>query len=183
MRLTLRPKADGGRLDDDAVLRAAYDDHAGELLGFAHRSLRDAGLAEEAVQETFLRAWRAADRFDPQLGSLRTWLYAICRNVIIDLSRSRSRRPQVGLAGEEVPEPVTEAELDRLLVSFQVEEALRRLTEPHRTALVEVYLRGRPAREVGAALGVPEATVRTRVFYGLKALRVVLDEMGWVDDE
>ncbi len=183
MRLTLRSVPMAGRLDDDAVLRAAYDEHAAELLGFAGRSLGDGGLAEEAVQETFVRAWRAAGRFDPQLGSLRTWLYAICRNVVIDVSRARSRRPLVGLPDVQTEDPVAAATLDRLLVSFQVEEALRRLTEPHRVALVEVYLRGRPAREVGLALGVPEATVRTRVFYGLKALRVVLDEMGWVDDE
>jgi RNA polymerase sigma-70 factor (ECF subfamily) len=183
VRLTLRTTATGGRLDDDAVLRAAYQEHAAELLGFAARSLHDEGLAEEAVQETFVRAWRAAGSFDSGLGSLRTWLYAICRNVVIDLSRARSRRPRVGLPAEQADEPVTEAALERLLVSFQVEEALRRLTEPHRTALVEVYLRGRPAREVGAALGIPEATVRTRVFYGLKALRLVLDEMGWVDEQ
>ena len=62
---------------------------------FALRSLNDRGLAEEAVQETFVRAWQAADRFDDNLGSLRTWLFAIIRNVVIDLSRARAVRPML----------------------------------------------------------------------------------------
>ena len=69
-----------GALRRERDVREAYAAHAGELYGFALRSLGDSGLAEEAVQETFVRAWRAGDRFDPQIGSLRTWLFAILRN-------------------------------------------------------------------------------------------------------
>ena len=66
-----------GALTREQDVREAYSAHGPELYGFAVRSLGDAGLAEEAVQETFLRAWRAGERFDPQIGSLRTWLFAI----------------------------------------------------------------------------------------------------------
>ncbi|GAC1534669.1 MAG: hypothetical protein NVS3B12_15750 [Acidimicrobiales bacterium] len=62
------------------AIGAAYAAHGAELYGFACWALDDAGQGEEAVQETFFRAWRAADRFDPQLGSVRTWLFAICRH-------------------------------------------------------------------------------------------------------
>src|ERR1700739_1831657 len=79
-------------------VREAYAAHSGELYRFAVRSLGDRGLAEEAVQETFVRAWRAADRFDDELGSLRTWLFAIVRNVVIDLSRARAVRPGLSSA-------------------------------------------------------------------------------------
>src|SRR5206468_13055540 len=82
---------------DDGV-RAVYAAHGPELYRFAVRSLGDRGLAEEAVQETFVRAWRAADRFDDELGSLRTSLFAIVRNVVIDLSRSRAVRPGLTVA-------------------------------------------------------------------------------------
>jgi DNA-directed RNA polymerase specialized sigma24 family protein len=64
---------------DEEGLRAAFVAHSGELYGYARRSLSDAGAAEEVVQETFIRAWRARERFDPELGSLRTWLFAIER--------------------------------------------------------------------------------------------------------
>ena len=75
-------------------MRAAYDAFGGELYRMAYRALNDGGLAEEAVQETFLRAWRAAERYDPKRGSLRTWMFGIARNVTIDLARARSARPR-----------------------------------------------------------------------------------------
>lgn len=77
-------------LATDEGFRAVYAAHGRELYRFAMRSLGDRGRAEEAVQDTFVRAWRAADRFDRELGSLRTWLFAIVRNAVIDLSRARA---------------------------------------------------------------------------------------------
>src|ERR687888_1824874 len=99
-------------------VREAYAAHSGELYGFAVRSLGDRGLAEEAVQETFLRAWRAGDRFDPELGSLRTWLFAILRNVVIDMGRARAARPAIGA---EVQERGHEP-FEDMLLNWQVEE-------------------------------------------------------------
>ena len=166
-----------GALTDERDVREAYSAHASELYGFAVRSLGDSGLAEEAVQETFLRAWRAGERFDPQIGSLRTWLFAILRNVVIDLGRARAARPAVADEGIEVAvEPFDEA-----LLAWQIEEAMRQIGEQHRRVLVETYYRGRPYAEVADELGVPEGTVKSRVYYGLRALRVVLEEMGYED--
>jgi RNA polymerase sigma-70 factor, ECF subfamily len=165
----------GASLTRESDVRDAYAAHAGELYGFALRSLGDSGLAEEAVQETFLRAWRAGDRFDPQIGSLRTWLFAIIRNVVIDLSRSRAARPPVAAEGlEPGHEP-----LEEILLAWQVEEAMRRIGAQHRQVILETYFRGRPYAELAAELGVPEGTIKSRVYYGLRALRNVLEEMGY----
>ena len=164
-------------LTGESDVREAYAAHAGELYGFALRSLEDPGMAEEAVQDTFLRAWRAGDRFDPQIGSLRTWLFAILRNVVIDLGRARSSRP---VPSGDVPDRGHEP-LEKMLVSWQVEEALRRIGDQHRRVLVETYLRGRPYAEVASELGVPEGTVKSRVYYGLRALRNALEELGYED--
>lgn len=166
-------------LEQDEGLRAAYTAHSGELYRFARRALGDDGAAQDAVQEIFVRAWRAADRFDPALASLRVWLFAIARNVCIDQSRAVRARPWLGglvadvdLSGDPHPDPS-----ERLLRGWVVEEALRRIGDDHRAAIVQTYLRDRSYADVAAELGVPVATVRTRVFYGLKALRVVMDEM------
>ena len=167
------------RLDDTAAMARAYDAHAGELYGFALRALDDRSTAEEAVQETFVRACRAASRFDPSIGGVRTWLFAICRNVVVDLSRSRAARAHRDQVL--VPNPSHE-DLDRSLRAWQVEEALGRLSDHHRQVVMATYYGGLSAKEVAASLGIPEGTVRSRLFYGLKALRLILDEMGWEGD-
>lgn len=174
----------GSAFDGEAGLRAAYAAHGGELYRLALRSLGDAGLAEEMVQETFLRAWRASDRYESARGTLRTWLFAIGRNVVIDLARSRRSRPDTtkleeGFArarqgGASAEEPIEEA-----LDSWEIEEALRSIRAEHRQVIVETYYRGRSGAEVAAEFGIPEGTVRSRLFYGLKALRLALDERGW----
>jgi RNA polymerase sigma-70 factor, ECF subfamily len=168
---------------DESGIRAAYSAHAGEMLGFAVRSLNDRGLAEEAVQETFVRAWRFGDRFDPQLGSLRGWLFAILRHVVIDMARARAVWPepasddtiQTSADGQGSPED----RLEQALLSWQIEEALRRIGEDHRRVVLETYFRRRPYAEVATELGIPEGTVKSRVYYALRAMRLALEEMGW----
>jgi RNA polymerase sigma-70 factor (ECF subfamily) len=170
-------------LDDEAGLRAAYAAHGSELYRMAHRALEDDGLAEEAVQETFLRSWRASDRYDPELSSLRTWLFAIARNVVIDVARSRSSRPRASESEAEHPEDTSKHAahdpIEGALRSWGVEEGLKRISEEHRKAIVETYYHGRTCAEVAAEAGVPEGTMRSRLFYGLKSLRLSLEEMGW----
>lgn len=84
--------AGAGQAPHGFDVRSAYREHGGILYGFVLNALGDRGLAEDCVQETFLRAWRARDGFDATRGSERTWLFAIARNVVVDAARARSRR-------------------------------------------------------------------------------------------
>ncbi len=170
-------------LASDAGVRTVYAAHGAELYRFAFRSLGDRGLAEEAVQETFVRAWQAADRFDDALGSLRTWLFAIVRNVVIDLSRARAVRPTLATESTATDLGDLTDDIDRVLTAWQVEEALRMLSDEHRSALVEVHYKGRSYGDVAVDLGVPVGTVKSRVYYALKAMRLALEELGWSDDD
>ncbi len=175
------PAASAG-LVDEAGVAAAYAAHGAEIYRFVLRGLRDPGAAQDVVQETFLRAWRSAERYDPALSSLRVWLFAIARNAMLDHVRASGARPWQGALAdddqlERVAVPVDDG-TERLLRGWVVEEALRRLSAEHRAVLVETHLRDRPYAEVAAELGLPVGTVRSRVFYGLRALRVALDEMG-----
>lgn len=170
-----------GLADEDEIY-AAYLLHGPELYRFLLRGLGDPGAAQDVVQETFLKAWRSADRYDPSLSSLRVWLFGIARNAMIDHARASKVRPWQGnlidpptaqALGDTTGDPT-----EQLITSWLVEEALRHLTEDHREAIVRTHLQGRPYDEVAAELGVPVGTLRSRVFYGLKALRVAIDEMG-----
>jgi RNA polymerase sigma-70 factor (ECF subfamily) len=92
IRRDSRPQDEGTDLSCHPGLRRAWSAHADELFGYACRALGDSGAAEEALQETFLRAWRSADR-DDQSRPPRPWLFAILRNVVVDEARSRGLRP------------------------------------------------------------------------------------------
>ena len=167
--------------DEDGVA-AAYREHGPELYRFVLRGLGDSGAAQDVVQETFVRAWRAADRFDPELSSLRGWLFAIARNAMVDHRRAAAARPwQQALIDPVAPEAdqaTTIDPIDGLLRRWVVEEALQRLSPEHRSAIVETYLKGRSYEDVSAEQQLPIGTLRSRVFYGLKALRIVMDELG-----
>lgn len=84
------------------------------------------------------------------------------------------------MAGHDAQSPGNEdSGFESMLSSWMLEEALRRIPANQRDALVLTYMRDRPYAEIADVLGIPEATLRTRVFYGLKSLRKVLEEMGW----
>ena len=144
-------------LADEADLRQAYDAHVGELYRFALRATGDEGAAQDIVQEAFLRAWRAADRFDPKLASLRVWLFAIARNLITDHHRAVGARPWLrGLTDQ--PDDLGKSVADHaehLVDEWVISEALNRIGEEQRHALIETYLRDRPYGEVAAEVGNP----------------------------
>lgn len=179
---TARAPVDLRRTDD---LEAAYRAHAGELERFAARQLRDDGAAADVVQEVFVRAWRHAERYDAAVASLRVWLFTIARNVVVDHVRHARSRPGTPTAPDDLPGmaertgPGTgDAFSDDLVTGWFVEEALHRLGPDQRGAIVETYVRGRPYAEVAAEQAVPVGTVRSRVFYGLRNLRQIMDDMG-----
>ncbi|HEU0214542.1 MAG TPA: sigma-70 family RNA polymerase sigma factor [Jiangellaceae bacterium] len=161
---------------DDDLLRTLYDEHAAALLGFVRRLVDgDRQHAEDIVQETLLRAWRHPDALTGD--RTRPWLFTVARNLVI--SRYRARRARAG----EVPLPsgdvlVADDELDQAMLSWQVADALGKLTPAHRDVLVHLFFGGQSIAEAAAALGVPEGTVKSRSFYALRALRLVFEESG-----
>lgn len=158
-------------------LHAAY---AGPIHVFALRQLGDTGAAEEVVQDTFLAAWRHADRSDESRGSVAGWLFTIARNLVIDRRRRDGARPRVVGRVAEVDDPLDEHTVDRMLESWQVADAVAALTPEHRGAVVAVYYEHRTVAEAAVALEVPEGTVKSRLYYALRALRLRLEEQGAV---
>lgn len=163
---------------DVAQLTDAFHAHRSSLHGFARRRLMgDSALAEEAVQETFLRAWRSRHVFDPARGSLRMWLFAICRTATADAARLRERHRRDG------DRPVIECGSFDSVVDFldarsQVAQALRQLPPSQVDAILQVHVRERSCGDAAAELGVPVGTVKSRVHLGLKAARQALSPVA-----
>jgi len=163
---------------DEAALRRLWDDHAGALLAFVLRFTGgDRGRAEDVVQETLLQAWRHPEALDPARGPVRPWLLTVARRLAIDHYRARQARPDEvgddGLADLAADDGI-DAALDRWLIT----EALGTLTPEHREALVQTYYAGRTVTEAAVVIGIPPGTVKSRVFYALRALRLALEERG-----
>lgn len=159
-------------------LAAAHRKYRGRLFARARLVVVDPGLAEDAVQEAFVRAWRSCSSFDPTAGPVVNWLLVITRNVAIDLVKARLRRPPLAPpTPDDRLEPVDDgiSEADHIVLRAELAQALAQIGADHRTALVETILRDRPYDEVAAELGVPAGTLRSRVHYGLKRLRAHLE--------
>jgi RNA polymerase sigma-70 factor (ECF subfamily) len=175
----LKQVADG---DLGSPLEALYDRFADRVYGLGLRLLGDAGLAEELVQETFMRVWRNAGRYDPGRGSVATWVFTITRRIAIDLSRRPSSRPFAGELGPEAADrtadPATGESFDRLLVGMSVRTALDSLSPGHREVLELLYLQDLTQAQAAERLDVPLGTVKTRSYYGMRALRQAFEERG-----
>ncbi|MFE3653206.1 sigma-70 family RNA polymerase sigma factor [Streptomyces sp. NPDC059122] len=169
-------------LQTECEVQEAYDRYGGELFGFAFKALGNRQLAEDVVQEVFVRAWRSS--FDPSKASLRTWLFAIARNAVADALRKRLAQYTVDLDAGDWDAPAggqTRLDpMDQLLERIQLEEALARLSPEHREAVVKVYFGGQTCAELGRELGVSASTMRSRLYYGVRTLRLVLEENGWL---
>ncbi len=160
-----------------AVMQQLHDEHAAALWGYCLRlTSHDHARAEDVMQETLLRAWRRWDRLEESHGSVRSWLYTVARNIVIDEWRSRRSRSEVTVA--EVPEVGDPDEVDRMLQSWVVADALGALSVEHRAVVVECYYRGASVAQAAARLGIPEGTVKSRTHYALRALRLALNERG-----
>jgi RNA polymerase sigma-70 factor (ECF subfamily) len=159
------------------VMQQLHDEHAAALWGYCLRlTSRDHARAEDVMQETLLRAWRHWDRLEESHGSVRSWLYTVARNIVIDEWRTRRAQSEVTVA--EVPEVGGSDEVDRILQSWVVADALGALSAEHRAVVVECYYRGASVAQAAARLGVPEGTVKSRTHYALRALRLALNERG-----
>jgi RNA polymerase sigma-70 factor, ECF subfamily len=171
------------RLQDDATgeaLRTLYRSYGGELLGFALNALGERGVAEEIVQEVFTRAWRHADRYDPERGSVRTWLYQIARHAIIDMRRRASARSSLA-PGEPLLDATSGRDsIEQAMLGWQVASALERLTPEHRQMIRLAHFQGMSVREISERCELPIGTVKSRTWYALRSLRLVLEEMGVV---
>jgi len=162
---------------DEQALAALYDRFGGVAYGVAFRILRDASLAQDAVQDAFLAAWRTAAAFDPARGSASTWLLTLVHRRAVDVVRREERRRADSL--EDVPVAAGDATDETAELREQrraVQGALAQLPDDQRQALELAYYGGLSQSELAERLGVPLGTIKSRMFAALGRLRELLGE-------
>ena len=166
---------------DEGALAEAYRRHADSCFALARRVMLDRALAEEVVQELFVRLWNRPELYEPDRGSLRSFLIAQAHGRSVDLLRAETarRRREERDARERIAEPI---DVDREIVNLSeaeaVQTALAALPETERAAIELAYFGGHTYREVAALLEQPEGTVKSRIRAGMLRLRAALVEAG-----
>ena len=161
------------------VMRVLYHEHAAALWRYAVRLTGDTARAEDVVQETLLRAWRHPEVTSDKERSARAWLFTVARNLVIDERRSarfrsESGTPDMEQAADRAGPDEVETALDRMLLI----EAMAHLSEDHRAVISRAYYQGATTAQIAAELEIAEGTVKSRVHYGMRGLRLKLQEMG-----
>ncbi|RIV31603.1 sigma-70 family RNA polymerase sigma factor [Micromonospora radicis] len=155
---------------------------SGPLMAYLLRlTLGEHHLAEDLLQETFLRAWRRIDDLPADPAAARPWLFTVARRAAIDLLRSRQSRPkeveliELGIAAlvPDIAEQVVDVQTIRT--------ALPKLTPMHRQMIFEVYYRDREPGDIARQLDIPEGTVKSRTFYAVRRLGMAVDGTGGRD--
>ncbi|CDO05599.1 sigma-70 family RNA polymerase sigma factor [Mycolicibacterium cosmeticum] len=162
------------------LLRGIHDEHGPALQRYVLRLTRgDREFAEDVVQESLLRLWQKPDILTTgSTDSVRAWLYTVARNLVID--DRRSHRFKRELRTDTVPEQRAPDTLGPAVDSWVVADALRSLSREHRTVLVRAHYLGETAVEIGRHENIPAGTVKSRLHYAVRALRVALEERGVV---
>jgi RNA polymerase sigma-70 factor (ECF subfamily) len=165
---------------EESALAELYDRYGRSAYGLALRVLRDATLAEDAVQEAFLTLWRTAAQFVPERSKASTWILTLVHRRAVDTVRHEQRRRADTL--DHAPEPASPGGVDEdawlRLQRERVQEALRTLPDSQREALELAYYGGFSQSELAERLGEPIGTIKSRMFNGLARLRELLGEPG-----
>jgi RNA polymerase sigma-70 factor, ECF subfamily len=162
---------------DRGAFETLYHRFSRLVYGLALRRLRDRGLAEDAVQETFASVWRSARSYRPDRGPGSPWLYAVARNAIVDRIRSQARGSNP-IPENPGSEPGPEERAQEGWVAWQVHRAFGELPETERKVLELAYWGGLSQSQIADFVGIPLGTVKTRTRSGLARLAGMLEGEG-----
>jgi RNA polymerase sigma factor (sigma-70 family) len=166
---------------DESALGELYDRVGRIAYGLAYRVLRDERLAEDAVQEGFLAAWRTAAGFSASRAKASTWLLTLVHRRAVDLVRREERRRTEPLPEGDREAAASPAAEEAAWLRFdreRVQEALRTLPDAQRETIELAYYGGFTQSELAERLGLPLGTIKSRMFSGLARLRELLDDQA-----
>ncbi len=160
---------------DLVAFEVLYDLYESAAYAVALRITFDEALAQDVVQDAFISVWCHASRFDPDRGSVKTWLFAIVHHRAVDEVRRRRGTESFPDPEADPPPPLTRqdvwAEVAERLDAAKLREAFASLPEPQREALRLAYYEGLTQEEIATLTGTPLGTVKSRTRLGLLGLR------------
>lgn len=162
---------------DDRALGEVYDQFASFVYGIAFRVIGDARAAEDVAQDVFMKLWEQPTGFEPERGSLRTWLGTLAHRRAVDHVRREEakRRTAVREASRPAVAPDVEEMAMALVTAERVRAALDTLPDEQKDAIQLAYFGGRTYREVAQVLGIPEGTAKSRLRLGLRRIAGALE--------
>lgn len=160
------------RAGDEAAVKAVYEKFRGPVFAIAISILRDRGLAADATQQTFIKAWKAASTYDPDR-SIKPWIYAIARRTAIDIYRKRSRV----VVKDDVDTVIPPRGLETAWEVFEVRAAVDELPDEERQVIKMSHFDGLTHQEIADAVGIPLGTVKSRSYRAHQRLMELLKHL------
>ena len=165
---------------DDAALGEIYDQYASFVYGLALRVIGDVRAAEDVCQDVFVGLWERPAVYDPERGSLRTWLGTLSHRRAVDYVRreeARRRRAERD-AARAVSTPDVEEQAAAMVTAERVRAAVDVLPSDQRRAIQLAYFGGKTYRQVAEVLDIPEGTAKSRLRLGLRKIAEALEAQG-----
>ena len=162
---------------DRDAFELLYENYSGAIFGLISRIVPDTPVAEEVLQDAFLKIWEKIDYYDSSKGRLFTWMANLSRNVAIDRLRSREIKDaaKTDMIENYVSSLQGSDRFDQQIDTIGLKEAMNLLREEERFLLKMNYFKGYSQSEISDVFNIPLGTVKTRMRMGLKNLRAVLN--------
>lgn len=164
------------RAKDRSALEYLYDHYSGALYGAIFRIIQKDTVAEEVLQDVFLKIWDKFDNYDSSRGKLFTWLLNVSRNQAIDKTRSKeiSKERKTGDLEKVVSKVENQEYIEQSIDSIGIKDILQNLPEEQRFVVEYLYLNGYTQSELAEEFNIPLGTVKTRLRLAMQQLRTTL---------
>jgi RNA polymerase sigma factor (sigma-70 family) len=169
---------------DEDALKLVYERYERPIYTFAYRIVKDAMLAEEVVQELFMRIWNSAEKYDAEQGKLSSWMFTLTRNIAIDwLRRKQSRTSHQVIDADQMNQKPdlandTAQVVEAMIIGDQVRDAMLQLSADQQQVVEMIYYGGYTQQEVSLRCNIPLGTVKSRVRLAMRTLKKQLGGIG-----
>ncbi len=160
---------------NEKAISLLYENYSDTLYGVAFKVVKNEALAQDVLQESFVKIWKKADTYDPTKAKLFTWLFRITRNTAIDKLRSGKKKIEKEIQID--VSDVYKLGIDGINPdSIDMQENLEKIEDKYRIVLEALFFEGMTQQEASDELDIPLGTIKSRLKIGLRELRKIYVE-------